>query len=86
MEERKWYKSRKFWISVAACAASISTSIAGLATDNQTITTVGIVCGVVSAAIYAAVEAYVDAKSVESTQSRTTMTITGHSATTKEER
>ena len=58
-------KSRKFWISVAAFLASIATSIAGLATDNTTVAIVGTVCGILSAAIYAAAEAYVDAKAVE---------------------
>jgi drug/metabolite transporter (DMT)-like permease len=56
--------SRKFWISVAAFLASIATSISGLVTDNQTIAIVGVVCGILSAAIYAAAEAYVDGKAV----------------------
>jgi len=58
-------KSRKFWISVAAFLASVATSIAGLATDNTTVAIVGTVCGILSAAIYAAAEAYVDAKAVD---------------------
>lgn len=58
-------KSRKFWISVAAFLASVATSIAGLATDNTTVAIVGTVCGILSAAIYAAAEAYIDAKAVE---------------------
>lgn len=53
--------SRKFWISVAAFLGSIGTSIAGLAIGNETVAAVGIVCSVLSAAIYAAAEAYVDA-------------------------
>ena len=57
--------SRKFWICVAAVLGSIATSISGIATSNDYITTVGIVCGVVSAAIYAGCEAYVDAKAVD---------------------
>ena len=56
--------SRKFWICVAAFLASIAGSIAGLATNNQTIATIGIVCGIVSAAIYAFCEAWVDAAAV----------------------
>lgn len=56
--------SRKFWICVAAFLASVATSIAGLATSNQTILIIGTVCGILSAAIYAACEAYVDAKAV----------------------
>lgn len=58
-------KSRKFWISVAAFLASVATSIAGLATENNTVAIVGTVCGILSAAIYAAAEAYVDGKAVE---------------------
>lgn len=53
--------SRKFWLALAAGLASIGTSIAGLTTGDNTITTVGIVCTVASAAIYSAAEAYVDA-------------------------
>ena len=59
-------KSRKFWICVAAFLASIATSIAGLCTTNQTIAAIGIVCGIISAAIYAFCEAWVDGKAVES--------------------
>lgn len=60
--------SRKFWICVAAFLGSIAASIAGIATDNDIVTGFGIVCGVVSAAIYAAAEAYVDGASVKATQ------------------
>ena len=56
--------SRKFWICVAAFLASIATSIAGITTDNQTILIIGTVCGILSAAIYSAAEAYVDGKAV----------------------
>ena len=57
-------KSRKFWVCVAAFLGSIATSISGIVTDNQTITTIGVVCGVVSAAIYAFCESWVDGKAV----------------------
>lgn len=57
--------SRKFWICVAAMLASIATSIAGIQTQNTTITTIGTVCAIVSAAIYAFCEAWVDGKAVE---------------------
>lgn len=57
--------SRKFWICVAAFLGSIAASISGIVTDNQTITTVGIVCGVLSAAIYAFCEAWVDSNAVD---------------------
>ena len=60
-------KSRKFWICVAAMLASIATSIAGLQTGNEVITTLGTVCGVISAAIYAFCEAWVDQASFKST-------------------
>ena len=53
--------SRKFWISVAAFLGSIAASIAGIATEEKWITIVGVVSGVLSAAIYASAEAYVDA-------------------------
>lgn len=56
--------SRKFWICVAAMLASIASSIAGLATSNNTIAAIGIVCGIISAAIYAFCEAWVDSKAV----------------------
>ena len=58
-------KSRKFWICVAAFLASIATSISGIATQNQTITIIGTVCGILSAAIYAFCEAWVDGKAVD---------------------
>lgn len=62
---KKKLTSRKFWICVAAFMASIATSVAGIQTDSQVVATVGIVCGVASAAIYAACEAWVDGKAVE---------------------
>ena len=58
--------SRKFWISVAAFLASISFSISGIVTDKEIVVSIGIICGILSAAIYAATEAYVDGKSAES--------------------
>lgn len=60
--------SRKFWMALAAALASIGTSVAGLAIDNTAVATTGLVCTIVSAAIYAAAEAYVDGKSAASTQ------------------
>lgn len=56
--------SRKFWICVAAFLASIAVSISGIATSNTTVTTIGTVCGILSAAIYAFCEAWVDGKAV----------------------
>ena len=53
--------SRKFWISVAAFLGSIAASVAGLTTGEKWITITGVVCGMLSAAIYSAAEAYTDA-------------------------
>lgn len=57
--------SRKFVLSLAAFLGSVAVSISGIATDNHTVTSIGVICGVLSAAIYAAAEAYVDGKAVE---------------------
>lgn len=53
--------SRKFWLCTAAFLGSIAASIAGITTSNETVTVIGTVCGVASAAIYAAAEQAVDA-------------------------
>ena len=53
--------SRKFWLCAAAFLGSIASSIAGITTSNETVAIVGTVCGVISAAIYAAAEQAVDA-------------------------
>lgn len=71
--------SRKFWISVAAFLGSVAASIAGLAISDPTVTTVGIICGVLSAAIYAASEAYVDGAAVAANTTATNKTITATS-------
>lgn len=60
----KNFSSRKFLLSVAAFLASIGGSITGVVTDNQALTIAGAVCTMLSAAIYAALEAYVDGKAV----------------------
>ena len=57
--------SRKFWLSVAAFLGSIAASVAGIVTEEKWITVVGVVSGVLSAAIYAGCEAYVDASHKE---------------------
>ena len=64
MRENKWI-SRKFLVCIAAFLGSIATSISGIVTSNQTITIIGTVCGILSAAIYAFCEAWVDGKAVE---------------------
>lgn len=71
--------SRKFWISVAAFLASIGTSITGLAVQEPTIATAGVICTVLSAAIYAASEAYVDAASASANTTSKTITATATS-------
>ncbi len=63
MSWKRKLSSRKFWISVAAMLGSLAASIAGLTIDNGVLAAAGMVCGAVSAAIYAAAEAYVDGKS-----------------------
>ena len=80
--------SRKFWMAVAAFLASIGTSIGAFATSNDTIAAVGIVCAMLSAAIYAAAEAYVDGRSLQSnaniTSTTTTKTISATSSNAKD--
>ena len=65
MDWKQKLSSRKFWICVAAFLGSIAASIAGLATSNQVVAGIGIVAGVLSAAIYAFCEAWVDSKAVK---------------------
>lgn len=62
---KKKLTSRKFWICVAAFLGSVAASISGIVTENKWVTTVGVVAGVLSAAIYAFCEAWVDGKAVE---------------------
>lgn len=57
--------SRKFWICVAAFLGSIAASISGITTGNQTVIIIGTVCGILSAAIYAFCEAWVDSKATD---------------------
>lgn len=58
-------KSRKFWLATAAFLGSLGTSIAGLAIGVPAITITGTICSIISAAIYAACEAYVDGEAIE---------------------
>ena len=57
--------SRKFWICVAAFLGSVAASISGIVTDNQYITTIGVVAGILSAAIYSFCEAWIDSKAID---------------------
>lgn len=78
-------KSRKFWISVAAFLASIAASISGMMTDHEVVTVIGVICGVLSAAIYAATEAMVDKASVSSEQTVRSETMAVSASTSSKE-
>jgi len=58
------YISRKFLVCVASALASLGTGISGIIAGNQTLAIIGSVCTVISAAIYAFCEAWVDGKAV----------------------
>ena len=60
------YLSRKFLVCMAAFLASVATSISGISTENQTVIIIGTICGIISAAIYAFCEAWVDGKAISS--------------------
>lgn len=62
MDNKNKYLSRKFILAVAAFLSSIGAGITGLATDNEKLAIAGAVCSVLASAIYAACEAYIDAK------------------------
>ena len=64
MDWKQKLTSRKFWICVAAFLGSIAASITGLATSNNVVAGIGITAGILSAAIYAFCEAWVDGKAV----------------------
>lgn len=78
-------QSRKFWICAAAFLASMSTGIAGAASNNEVIAGIGIVCGIFSTAIYAACEAAVDRARLYSNpiETRVVTTTTETNATTQ---
>lgn len=63
-------------MAVAAFLASIGTSIGALASNNEMVATAGIVCAVLSAAIYAGAEAWVDAARLNSNATTTSVTTT----------
>ena len=75
-------------MAVAAFLASIGTSIGAFATDNETVAAVGVVCAVLSAAIYSGVEGYVDGQRLKSnanvTSTTTTKTISATSSNARE--
>ena len=59
------YLSRKFLLCAAAFLGSIGTSLIGLFKDCAVCIIVGNICMMLSAGIYAAMEAIVDAAAVE---------------------
>jgi len=59
------YLSRKFLICTAAFLGSLGTSIAAMAAKYPVVAIGGMICSMLSAAIYAACEAYVDAAAVD---------------------
>lgn len=72
--------SRKFWVALAAALTSIGTAIGGLATSNETVAVAGVVCLIVSQAIYSFCEAYVDGASISANATTTTITASTASA------
>lgn len=65
MKTKSKWLSRKFLIAVAAFLASVGTGITGLAMGDDRVLIVGGVCTILSSAIYAAAEAYVDGKAIQ---------------------
>ena len=59
------FLSRKFLVCVAAMLGSIGASIYGLHSNNETVVIVGTICSIISSAIYAGCEAYIDGKAVQ---------------------
>ena len=65
MDWKTKLSSRKFWLALSAMLASLGTGISGIIQGNQTLAIIGSCLTVISAAIYAFCEAYVDGKAVE---------------------
>ena len=74
-ELKRKLTSRKFWLAVAAFLGSIGSGIAGLATQNEVVASIGIVCAMLSAAIYAAAESVVDAANASANTTATTKAV-----------
>lgn len=72
--------SRKFWAMVAAFLSSVGASLVGYFSDNETLATVGVICTMLSAAIYAASEAYVDAASAAANTTNTSVSASSTNA------
>lgn len=65
MNWKEKLSSRKFWLALSAMLASLGTGVSGIIQGNQTLAIIGSCLTVISAAIYAFCEAYVDGKAVE---------------------
>lgn len=65
------FTSRKFLICLAAFLFSLGTGLSGLAQCNSRIIMIGGICCVVSAALYAACEAYTDGKALQAQTTET---------------
>lgn len=65
--------SRKFWVCIAAFLSSLGMGFAGMAMGNEILGTVGAICAVFAAAIYAACEAAVDCARTSSNTTNTTI-------------
>lgn len=57
--------SRKFWMSVAAFLGSVGVGISGIATGEKWVVIAGVICSAISAAIYTAFEAHIDAAHIK---------------------
>lgn len=79
------FKSRKFLMALAAFLASLGTGIAGLCTGNEAVAMTGGILCVVSSAIYAFCEAYVDGASVKSDTSTYVENVTVQSSSKSDE-
>lgn len=65
------FTSRKFLICLAAFLFSLGTGLAGLSQGNSRIIMIGGICCVVSAALYAACEAYTDGQALKAQTTET---------------
>ena len=71
--------SRKLWLTIAAFLGSVAASVTGLATSSDVIAGIGIVCGILSTAIYVASEAAIDAAAAGANQTIQTQAVTATS-------
>ena len=77
------FTSRKFLICLAAFLFSLGTGLTGLSQGNSRILMIGGICTVLSAALYAACEAYTDGKALEAQTSHIETMTTVEKSTTQ---